>query len=71
MGVSRDLWDVYNSSFVRYLPILIFLLLAFGGLGFMGLFITLKSKFLAAGIRNSKIFLSFGLIASLAQMCIW
>lgn len=70
VGVSRDLWDVYNGSFVRYLPILIFLSLAFGGIGFMGLFITLKSKFLAAGIRNSKIFLSFGLIASLAQMWI-
>ena len=71
VGVSRDLWDVYNGSFVRYFPILIFLSLAFGGLGFMGLFITLKSKFPGSGVRNSKIFLSFGLFASLAQMCIW
>lgn len=71
VGVIADLWVLYHGSFVRYLPVLFFLLLAFGGLGFMGLFLILKSKFPTAGFRNSQIFLGFGLVASLAQMCIW
>ena len=71
VGVSRDLWHVYNSNFLRYLPILILLILAFGGLGLMGLLVTLRSDFNTSGFRNIKIFLGFGLFASLAQMWIW
>ena len=68
VGVSRDLWDVYNSSLLRYLPILAFATLAFGGLGFMGLLVTLRSKIDTSRFRNLKIFLSFSLFASLVQM---
>ena len=68
VGVSRDLWDVYNSSLLRYLPILAFATLAFGGLGFMGLLVTLRSKIDTFRFRNLKIFLSFSLFASLVQM---
>ena len=68
VGVSRDLWDVYNSSLLRYLPILAFASLAFGGLGFMGLLVTLRSKIDTSRFRNLRIFLSFSLFASLIQM---
>ena len=68
VGVSRDLWDVYNSSLLRYLPILAFATLAFGGLGFMGLLVTLRSKIDTSRFRNLRIFLSFSLFASLVQM---
>ena len=71
VGVSRDLWDIYNGNFFRYLPILIFLIMAFGGLGFMGLPVTLRSKFDTSRFRNFQIFLCFCLFASLAQMWIW
>ena len=66
MGVSRDLWHVYNSNFLRYLPILLLLILAFGGLGLMGLLVTLRYEFNSLVLRNIKIFLGFGLFASLA-----
>ena len=71
VGVIGDLWVLYHGSFVRYLPVFFFLLLAFGGLGFMGLVLILNSKFPVAGFRNAQMFLGFGLVASLAQMCIW
>jgi hypothetical protein len=68
VGVSQDLWDVYNGSIFLYLPILIFSLLALGGVGFMGLLVILSSKIEKSRFRNLKIFLTFGLLASLAQM---
>ncbi len=68
VGVSRDLWDVYNNSLLGYLPILVFATLAFGGLGFMGLLAMLSLKIDTSRFRNLKIFLSFSLLASLVQM---
>lgn len=70
VGVAQNLWDLYNGSFARYLPILIFLTLAIGALGFVGLAIILKAKNNVNSFRNSQIFLGFGLIISLAQMWI-
>ncbi len=71
VGVSRNLWDIYNGSLIRFIPILIFLTLAFGAFGFMGLAIILKTKNSARGFRNSQVFLGFGLIISLLQMVVW
>jgi hypothetical protein len=70
VGVSQDLWDVYNGNFLRYFPILLFLIMALGGLGLMGLLVILRSKFDTVHFSKFQIFLSFGLVGSLAQMWI-
>lgn len=51
-GVSRDLWDVYNGSFVRYLPILILLMLALSGLAVL----SLATLFSFSAQSNDRIF---------------
>ena len=68
VGVSRDLWHVYNGNLLRYLPILIFSTLAFGGLGFIGLLVTLRTKVATSRFRNIQAFFIFALLASLSQM---
>ena len=69
-GVSQNLWDIYNGSFVGFLPILIFLTLAIGSLGFMGLLLILRSENKSNSYLNLQVFLGFSLFASLAQMWI-
>lgn len=68
-GISRDLWDVYNGSFIRYLPILLFLSLALGGFALLPL---ISRRGLIDDEIPSQIVTFFlgGLIASLAQMWI-
>jgi len=69
-GISRDLWDVYNGSFVRYFPILVFLSLALGGFALLPLFLV-KESFVNGNVSSQVfIFFSSGLIASFAQMWI-
>ena len=70
VGVSRNLWDIYNGSFVGFLPILIFLTLAIGSLGFTGVLLILGSENKSSSYFNLKVFLGFCLFASLAQMWI-
>ena len=70
VGVSQNLWDIYNGSFVGFLPILIFLTLAIGSLGFMGLLLILRSENKSNSYLNLQVFLGFSLFASLAQMWI-
>ena len=70
VGVSQNLWDIYNGSFVGFLPILIFLTLAIGSLGFMGLLLILRSENKSNSYLNLQVFLGFCLFASLAQMWI-
>lgn len=69
-GVSRDLWDVYNGSFVRYLPILIFLTLALCGLAVMSLAIILKFAKTDPRFRNTRSFLLCCFLAAALQMWI-
>ena len=69
-GVSRDLWDVYNGSFVRYLPILIFLTLALCGLAVLSLaviFVFSKTNLCSV---NALIFLALSSVAAFLQMWI-
>ncbi len=70
VGVSQNLWDIYNGSFARFLPILIFLTLAIGSLGFTGLLLILRSENKSISYFNLQVFLGFCLFASLAQMWI-
>ena len=70
VGVSQNLWDIYNGSFVGFLPILIFLTLAIGSLGFMGLLLILRSENKSNSYLNLQVFLGFCMFASLAQMWI-
>ena len=69
-GVSRDLWDVYNGSFVRYLPILIFLTLALCGLAILSLAVIFKFATPRRGSANIFIFLGLASVASFLQMWI-
>ena len=69
-GVSRDLWDVYNGSFVRYLPILIFLTLALCGLAVLSLAVIFKFATPRRGSANIFIFLGLASVASFLQMWI-
>lgn len=69
-GVSRDLWDVYNGSFVRYLPILIFLTLALCGLAVLSLAIIFKFSKTHRWPQNTNCFLFFGFLAAVSQMWI-
>ena len=70
VGVSRDLWDVYNGDFIRFIPVLIFLTLALAGLGLNGLLVIALSK--KESQNNSTLwhFLAFGFIAAIIQMWI-
>jgi hypothetical protein len=70
VGVSRDLWDVYNGDFIRFIPVLIFLILALAGLGINGLLVIALSK--KDSQNNSTLwhFLAFGFIAAIIQMWI-
>ena len=70
VGVSQNLWDIYNGSFIGFLPILIFLTLAIGSLGFMGLLLILRSENKSNSYLNLQVFLGLCLFASLAQMWI-
>ena len=70
VGNIGDLIHVYNSSLLKYLPILIFLTLAIGGLGFMTL---LNIKNLSAKFGTERAigaYLVGCYIASLSQMWI-
>lgn len=69
-GVSRDLWDVYNGSFVRYLPILIFLTLALCGLAILSLAIIFKFSKTHRRLQNTNCFLLFGFLGAASQMWI-
>ena len=69
-GVSRDLWDVYNGSFVRYLPILIFLTLALCGLAILSLAIIFKFSKTHRRLQNTNCFLLFGFLGAATQMWI-
>jgi hypothetical protein len=70
VGVSRDLWDVYNGDFIRFIPVLIFLTLALAGLGLNGLLVIALSK--KESQNNSTLwhFSVFGFIAAIIQMWI-
>ncbi len=70
VGVSRDLWDVYNGSFVRYLPILIFLTLALCSLAVISLAIISKFSKTDQRFRNTNSFLLSGFLAAALQMWI-
>jgi hypothetical protein len=69
-GVSRDLWDVYNGSFVRYLPILIFLTLALCGLAVMSLAVIFVFSKTHLRSVNALIFLALASVAAFLQMWI-
>lgn len=70
VGVSRDLWDVYNGSFVRFLPILIFLTIALAGTGILSLVAINFFKIENLSIVNLRLFFIFGTIATTIQMWI-
>ena len=69
-GVSRDLWDVYNGSFVRYLPILIFLTLALCGLAVLSLAVIFVFSKTNLRSVNALIFLALSSVAAFLQMWI-
>ena len=69
-GVSRDLWDVYNGSFVRYLPILIFLTLALCGLAVLSLAVIFVFSKTNLRSVNALIFLALASVAAFLQMWI-
>ena len=69
-GVSRDLWDVYNGSFIRYLPILIFLTLALCGLAVLSLAVIFVFSKTHLRSFNALIFLVLASVASFLQMWI-
>ena len=69
-GVSRDLWDVYNGSFVRYLPILIFLTLALCGLAVLSLAVIFDFSKTNLRSVNALIFLALSSVAAFLQMWI-
>ena len=69
-GVSRDLWDVYNGSFVRYLPILIFLTLALCGLAVLSLAVIFVFSKTNLRSINALIFLALSSVAAFLQMWI-
>jgi hypothetical protein len=69
-GVSRDLWDVYNGSFVRYLPILLFLTLALCGLAVMSLAVIFVFSKTHLRSVNALIFLALAFVAAFLQMWI-
>jgi len=69
-GVSRDLWDVYNGSFVRYLPILIFLTLALSGLALLSLATLFGFTAQKSGQRKLFAFLVLAIVVSFLQMWI-
>jgi hypothetical protein len=69
-GVSRDLWDVYNGSFVRYLPILLFLTLALCGLAVMSLAVIFVFSKTHLRSVNALIFLALAFVAAFIQMWI-
>ena len=70
VGVSRDLWDVYNGNFFSFLPVLIFLTIALAALGLNSLLVIVLST---KNRKNSFMlsnFLVFGFIAAIIQMWI-
>ena len=69
-GVSRDLWDVYNGSFIRYLPILIFLTLALCGLAVLSLAVIFVFSKTNLRSVNALIFLALSSVAAFLQMWI-
>ena len=69
-GVSRDLWDVYNGSFIRYLPILIFLTLALCGLAVLSLAVIFVFSKTHLRSVNALIFLALSSVAAFLQMWI-
>ena len=69
-GVSRDLWDVYNGSFIRYLPILIFLTLALCGLAVLSLAVIFVFSKTNLRSVNALIFLALASVAAFLQMWI-
>ena len=69
-GVSRDLWDVYNGSFIRYLPILIFLTLALCGLAVLSLAVIFVFSKTNLRSVNALIFLGLSTVAAFLQMWI-
>ena len=69
-GVSRDLWDVYNGNFIRYLPILIFLTLALCGLAVLSLAVIFVFSKTNLRSINALIFLALASVAAFLQMWI-
>ena len=69
-GVSRDLWDVYNGSFIRYLPILIFLTLALCGLAVLSFAVIFVFSKTHLRSFNALIFLALSSVAAFLQMWI-
>ena len=69
-GVSRDLWDVYNGSFIRYLPILIFLTLALCGLAVLSLAVIFVFSKTNLRSVNALIFLALSSVVAFLQMWI-
>ena len=69
-GVSRDLWDVYNGNFIRYLPILIFLTLALCGLAVLSLAVIFVFSKTNLRSINALIFLALSSVAAFLQMWI-
>ncbi|NDD73354.1 MAG: hypothetical protein EBZ52_09310, partial [Actinobacteria bacterium] len=69
-GVSRDLWDVYNGSFVRYLPILIFLTLALSGLALLSLATLFEFSKTDRKFQKTWLFSLCGFLAASLQMWI-
>jgi hypothetical protein len=70
VGVSRDLWDLYNGEIIRFIPILFFLTVALAGLGLAGLLVVALSKRQAGNISTLYHFIVAGFVVAFLQMWI-
>ena len=70
VGVSRDLWDVYNGGIAHYLPILFFLMLAIAGTGIYSLSLIIFLEFGESRSLTLQSFLLCGFVAANLQMWI-